>query len=140
MSEIIKLIAEVVNMSHDLFMNLTEALGLNLTDKDLHLWVIGFIGFMIFLFVQLFFKIIAEWSITAISFIYTFTVLIVIVFAIEIQQKITGRGNMEFADAVIGLYGFLLFFVAYLTIKLAIKFIMKKINGKKKSNRSSRSN
>jgi hypothetical protein len=140
MGEVIKLIAEIVNMSHDILMHFTEALGLQLTDKDLHLWVIGVMGFLIFVFVQVLFKLIAQWSITAISFIYTFTVLIVIVFAIEIQQKITGRGNMEFADAVIGLYGFLLFFGAYLVITLAIKFIIKAINNKKKSNRKSRTN
>ena len=53
-----------------------------------------------FVVVQFLFRFLSKWSITVISFIYTLTVLLVIVFAIEIQQKITGRGNMEFADAV----------------------------------------
>jgi hypothetical protein len=44
--------------------------------------------------------------------------MLVIVFAIEIQQKITGRGDMEFEDAMVGLYGFFAFFAAYLFLKL----------------------
>jgi len=74
LKEIIKIIAEVVNEAHDLLLDLTNLMGWNLTDKDLHLWVIGILGILIFMGVQVVFKMLAEWSITAISFIYTFTV------------------------------------------------------------------
>jgi hypothetical protein len=134
LKEIIKIIAEIVNEAHDVLLDITTLMGWNLTDKDLHLWVIGIIGILIFLVVQVVFKILAEWSITAISFFYTFTVLVVIVFAIEIQQKITGRGNMEFLDAIIGLWGFLLFFGGYLIIRLVIygvKRMLTHFNSKK---------
>ncbi|KUP04022.1 membrane protein [Bacillus coahuilensis p1.1.43] len=117
MKEIILFIAEVVNELHDFFIYFTNSLGLELNDKQLHLWIMGIIGIIFFFGVQIVFKWLSNWSITAISFIYTFTVMVVIVFAIEIQQKITNRGNMEFADAVIGLWGFLLFFIAFLIIK-----------------------
>ncbi|MEH7384322.1 hypothetical protein V7147_02740 [Bacillus sp. JJ1521] len=130
MKEIILLITEIVNTAHDIIEELAEVFGLNLNDKDLHFWVIGIIGFLIFIIVHITFKWIAEWSITAISFVYTFTVLLVIVFAIEIQQKITGRGNMEFADAVIGLYGFLTFFLGLLIIKFITQIIIKLIKKK----------
>lgn len=120
MKEIILLLTEMVNKAHDIIMSLSSSFGLELTDKDLHLWVMGIIGIFIFLFVQVTFKIIAKWSITAISFFYTFTVMVVLVFAIEIQQKITSRGNMEFNDAVIGLWGFILFFIAYLLVRFFI--------------------
>ena len=53
-----------------------------------------------FVFVRL-----AKWSVTAISFIYVFTVMTVLGFAIEIGQKITGTGAMDFADVVAGLQG-----------------------------------
>lgn len=117
MKETILIIAEFVNTMHDVIMSLSEAFGMNFDDKDLHLWVFGIFGIILFLFVQGFFKILAEWSITAISFVYTFTVLVVVVFAVEIQQKITGRGQMDFGDAVISLWGFVLFFTAFLIIK-----------------------
>ncbi len=45
------------------------------------------------------------------------TVLIVIVFAIELQQKITNRGVMDFDDIVAGIMGFVLLFMVYLVIK-----------------------
>ncbi|MGG3467832.1 hypothetical protein ABES02_10180 [Neobacillus pocheonensis] len=133
MDNIIKLIVMIVNLLHDFIMSLTDSLGYNLTDKDLHFWVIGFIGIFIFMITQIAFKVISNWSITAISFIYTFTVLVVIVFAIEIEQKITGSGHMEFADIAVGLYGFFMLFFVYLLIKLIINFIKKSIFKKNNS-------
>jgi hypothetical protein len=135
MKEIILLLAELVNNTHDVIEELSHLLGLTMTDKELHLWVLGIIGIISFFFVQFFFKLLAKWSITAISFIYTFTVMIVLVFAIEIQQKITGRGNMEFIDAVIGLWGFIIFFGIYLLIKIFI-YGVKKLNKKFKTKAS----
>lgn len=123
MGNVIKIIAEVVNIFHDIIMKIADRFGWEATDKDLHLWIIGIIGIFSFFAVHAVFKILAKWSITSISFIYTFTLLIVLVFAIEIQQGITGRGNMEFADAVIGIYGFLMFFGIYVVFRL-IKMII----------------
>ncbi|MBY6037092.1 hypothetical protein KUV80_10515 [Fictibacillus nanhaiensis] len=140
MGSFIKLLAELVNNVHDIIEDLFMNLGINLTDKDLHFWIIGVIGITFFLFTHLFFKWLSKFSITVISFLYTFTVMLVIVFAIEIQQKITGRGRMEFSDAIIGLYGFLAFFAVFLLIKTVIYFLLKLINRPKKerSERSSR--
>lgn len=128
MKEFILLLAEIINTLHDFIYAVTRQAGWNLTDKDLHLWVFGIVGILAFLAVNVVFKYLAQYSITAISFIYTFTVLLVIVFAIEIQQKITGRGNMEFHDAVISLWGFILFFAGYLVIKGIFYFIKKIIH------------
>lgn len=124
MEGLIKLIAAIVNELHDILIEVVYGLGFVVSDKDLHFWVMGILGMVGFVFVQVVFKLLSKWSITSISFIYTFTVLLVVVFAIEIQQKITGRGNMEFEDAVIGLKGFVILFFIY----LIIKGIMKGIN------------
>lgn len=136
MKDAIQLIAEMVNVFHDIIMELTETVGLNLSDKDLHFWVIGIIGIFTFGITHIIFKAVSKWSLTAISFLYTITVLIVFVFAIEIQQKITGRGNMEFADAIVGLYGFIIFFLVFIVLKLIINFISGKFNKRKDKNRS----
>lgn len=80
----LKLITSLVNFLHDKLILLTHTLGLQLTDKQLHFWVIGLIGILFFLVVNKLFEQIARYSISLISFIYTFTVLVVIVFAIEI--------------------------------------------------------
>ena len=131
MKEIILIVAEIINTMHDIILDLTVFAGLDVTDKDLHLWIMGLIGIFIFGCTHVFFKYLSKYGITAISFVYTFTVMVVIVFAIEIQQQITGRGQMEFDDAVIGLWGFLLFFVAFLLIKAIHKGIKYAMNRKK---------
>ena len=87
MQELILIIAGVINSIHDIILNLTMGAGLNLTDKDLHLWVFGMIGIVTFGVVHFVFKFLSKYSIVAISFVYTFTVMVVLVFAIEIQRK-----------------------------------------------------
>lgn len=127
MLELLKLFTSIINYAHDAIVNFVRARGYNLTDKDLHFIIIALMGLTIFICVQILFKFLSKYSITAISFIYTFTVLVVIVFAIEIQQKLTNRGNMEFADIVYGLYGFLCIFAVYLLIKGVIWAVKKGI-------------
>lgn len=131
MVRILKLLAEIINYCHDKFIDILKAAGLGLTDKQLHFLIIGIIGICLFVGTQLLFKWLAKHSITAISFIYTFTVMIVIVFAIEIEQKLTGAGNMEFGDILYGLYGFLFLFGIYLIIKLSIIAIKRAIQRSK---------
>ncbi|WP_273851367.1 hypothetical protein [Guptibacillus spartinae] len=137
MGEFIKLIVAIVNELHDIVIGVMSGLGFSITDKELHFWVIGLMGMGGFVVVQFLFRLLSKWSITAISFIYTITVLLVIVFAIEIQQKITGRGNMEFADAVVGLQGFVVLFLVYLTIRLLAMGVRRL--QKPRSNKSTRS-
>ena len=131
MVQLFKLLARIIDFCHDQIVDMFRTFGLHLSDKDLHFVIIGLAGIAIFIGTQILFKWLSKHSITAISFIYTFTVLVVIVFAIEIEQKITGSGNMEFADVLYGLYGFLFLFAIYLFIKSIIA-VIKKIRAKKK--------
>lgn len=125
MREIVITLADVVNEIHDILTFLFS----DMTDKELHFWVMGIIGMVTFLVVHFFFKLIErlKWSTTILSFIYTFTGMVVLVFAIELQQAITNRGNMEFADAVIGLWGFIVLFFIYAVLGLIVYVIKKKI-------------
>ncbi|WP_409251772.1 hypothetical protein V1502_16910 [Bacillus sp. SCS-153A] len=138
MKEGIKALAEVVNQLHDLLIVLSnDILGLRLTDKDLHFWIMGFIGIGAFFVVFFITKWLSKlpFGITMISFIYSMTFMFVLVFAIEIQQAITNRGNMEFADAVIGLWGFLVLFLLYAAmglLTLGAKFLYGQYAEKKK--------
>ena len=116
MKEIIEILAEIVNNLHDFILFfVSDTLNSNATDKDLHFWIMGIIGIIIFLFVLFLSNLIARmrFGITILSFLYTFTVMVVLVFAIEIQQALTSRGNMEFQDAAIGLWGFIVFFMVF---------------------------
>lgn len=135
MKEFIKLIADMMNEFHDMFIFFVTVLGVEMTDKQMHFWIIGIFGLIFFFLTHLLFQKIAKFNIAILSFIYTFTVLIVLVFAIEIQQKITNRGNMEFEDVVQGLWGFLVLFTIYVFIHLLYMGIKKFLNfNKKKSN------
>ncbi|MGP4069265.1 hypothetical protein [Halobacillus sp. B29] len=123
MKEIILILAELVNIWHDVLLDLTRVLGWDLSDKDLHFWVIGILGLIALLFVDSLFQALSKLSISAISFLFTFSMVLVFVFAVEIQQKITGRGNMEFGDAAASIFGFLVFCGVYFVIRLLWRWV-----------------
>ncbi|MGE7186627.1 hypothetical protein ACQKKK_22510 [Peribacillus sp. NPDC006672] len=119
MKEFIQILAEIVNNLHDFILFfVSDTLNSNATDKDLHFWIMGIIGIIIFLFVLFLSNLISRmrFGITILSFLYTFTVMVVLVFAIEIQQALTSRGNMEFQDAAVGLWGFIVFFMVFAAV------------------------
>ena len=79
---------------HNYILSLNDAYEKNFTDKQLHFLVIGIIGMLILAVIYPLFKILSENHILAIAFIYVFTVIVVITFAIEIGQKLSGTGTM----------------------------------------------
>ena len=116
---------------HDMLMRINDGFELQLGDKDWHFIIMALVAMMLFFMVHFVFKRLAKWSITAVSFIYVFTVMTVFGFAIEIGQKITGTGKMDFADIVAGLYGVLMFFAVYSVYRLLILLISWLFNRKK---------
>lgn len=133
MRDIILILSEIMNQIHDILM---FRIGVNMTDKQLHFWVIGFIGLATFLVVFVLVKLIQllKFHTTILSFIFTFIMMTVFVFAIEIQQAITDSGNMEFADAVAGLWGFTVFFAVYAVVA-GVLYGMYRLIRRKKSGR-----
>ena len=123
----------IVAQIHESLLHLNDNFELALNDKELHFLVMFVIGMILFFFVHFVFKRLAKWSITAISFIYVFTVMTVLGFAIEIGQKITGTGDMDFNDVVAGLYGVLLFFAIYAAYR-GIVLLGKRILSDRKRN------
>ncbi|MFQ3545439.1 hypothetical protein Q7A53_15250 [Halobacillus rhizosphaerae] len=121
MKEVIILLADIVNAFHDFLIQFASSMGWDLTDKDLHFWVIGILGIIGLLVVEVVFHALAKWSISAISFLFTLSMVLVFVFAVEIQQKITHRGNMEFQDAAVSVLGFLAFALGYFLLRGFIK-------------------
>ncbi|MTI84232.1 MAG: hypothetical protein FH756_10045 [Firmicutes bacterium] len=117
MAEVLMVLANLINDLHDFIVSAFGILGISVSDKDLHFGLIGFIGLVLFFVVDAMFKQISRWNISVLSFVYTFTVLVVLVFGLEIQQKITGRGEMDFDDIVAGLWGFVVMFGGLLAVK-----------------------
>ena len=64
-----------------------------------------------------------------IAWIYVFTLIIVITFAIEIGQKVTNTGAMEFADIVMGVFGFVVMYTVFAVIRQIVKAIAGLIGG-----------
>ena len=117
---------------HDSLMRLNDGFELQLDDKGLHFAIMALLAMALFFVVHAVFKRLAKWSITVVSFIYVFTVMTVLGFAIEIGQRITGTGNMDFADVVAGLYGVLAFFGVYTVVRLAGLLLSRLFGGRRK--------
>ncbi len=110
-------IIDVISHVHEDILHLNDAMEASFTDKELHFLVIGVLGMLIFFAVHAVFKRLSKLSVTAVSFIYVFTVMVVITFAIEIGQKVSGTGNMDFGDIVSGMWGFVAMFGAYALVR-----------------------
>ena len=90
----------------------------NFSDKELHFLVIGILGMAFVFVVYPVFKWLAKRDhVMVIAWIYVFTLIIVITFAIEIGQKVTNTGNMDFADIVFGIVGFIVMFFAFSIVR-----------------------
>lgn len=139
MRDIILILSEIMNQIHDILM---VRVGINMTDKQLHFWVIGFIGLVTFLIVFVLVKLIQllKFHTTILSFIFTFIMMTVFVFAIEIQQAVSNSGNMEFADAIAGLWGFIVFFAVYVVVAGVLYGIFRLVRGKKTGRKLSKQN
>ena len=120
MKEILYTIIEIISVIHSKIMALNDAYEYNFTDKQLHFLVIGFLGMMMIFVIYPLFKWMAKNHVLELAWIYVFTLIIVITFAIEIGQKMTGTGNMEFADIVFGVAGFMVFFAIFYVIRLFV--------------------
>lgn len=109
---------------HSWIMQLNNNLEPAFSDKELHFLVIGAVGMVIFLVVHPIVKFLTRrgWEM-AVSWMYTMTLIIVLTFGIEIGQKVTSTGKMEFADIVFGVGGFLVAFAIYLLLVLLWKLL-----------------
>lgn len=128
MRELLYAIVGLISRFHDKIMQLNNAYEANFSDKELHFLVIGLLGLGMIFVVYPLFKFLAKRNHEmVIAWIYVTTVIVVLTFAIEIGQKITGTGNMEFADIMYGLVGFLLMFFAFCILRAIYHGILRLI-------------
>lgn len=124
MKELLYGIVGWITQIHNYILRLNDAYEYNFTDKELHFLVIGILGMAFIFAIYPVFKWLADRGhIMTITFIYAFTLIIVITFAIEIGQKVTHTGNMEFADIVMGVFGFVLMYAVFAVIRQICKAI-----------------
>ena len=107
MSKYLHMLVAWMARAHDAIMTLNDSFETNFSDKELHFLVIGAIGLGLIMLIYPVFKLLANRNrVLAITWIYVVTVLTVLAFAIEIGQRITGTGDMDFGDIVAGMGGF----------------------------------
>ena len=124
MKELLYKIVEYIAKIHNYILRLNDSYEYNFTDKELHFLVIGIMGMAFIFMVYPIFKWLAKHDhVMVIAWIYVFTLIIVITFAIEIGQKVTNTGNMEFADIMMGVMGFVIMFVIFSIIREIYKGI-----------------
>lgn len=94
----------------------------------------GIIGMIVVLAAYFVFKLLQNHPLV-IAFIYAFTVMIVLTFAIEIGQGFYGTGNMEMEDVVAGMGGFLFFFVIFALVRGIFLLIFNLLRGNDRKKR-----
>ena len=118
MRDLLYFCVEIIAKIHNAIMQLNNTYEIYLTDKELHFLVIGLLGMGMILVIHPLFKYLAsQGKEMVIAFIYVFTVIIVLTFAIEIGQKVSHTGQMEFADIMYGLVGFLAMFLVFCLVR-----------------------
>lgn len=127
MKEFLYWIIDGITLFHSKILQLNDSFETTLSDKELHFIVIGIIGMLaIFIIYPLFLKL-SKKHVLVIAWIYVFTLIIVLTFSIEIGQKITDTGNMDFEDIVFGVFGFLSMFVVFCIIRFIYNLTKKYI-------------
>jgi len=126
MEQLLYAIVGLVARIHNFILSWNDSIETSFTDKELHFLVIGVLGIvLIFVLHPLFLWLSRTGHTMIISFFYVFTVILVIAFAIEIGQGVTGSGAMEFDDIMYGILGFLCFFVFFAIIRAIVHLIIK---------------
>ena len=120
-------IVMLISRIHSYFLTLNDQSENSFTDKELHFIIIGCFGIALILVLHPIFLWLARTGHTmGISFFYVATVILVLTFAIEIGQSLTGTGTMEFGDVVAGMGGFFAVTAVIVTLHLLL-WIVKSI-------------
>ena len=115
-----------IAMVHDRITKWNDSFEGTLSDKWLHFLVIGLFGLLLIFAVYPLFRHLAKTNhVMVISWIYVFTLILVITFAIEIGQRLTKTGEMEFADIVFGVGGFIVLFAVFALIRSAVNGVIR---------------
>lgn len=121
MARYLRMLVAWVSRAHSYILTLNDRFEYSFSDKELHFIVMGAIGLLLILLVYPLFKLLANHNrVLAITWIYALTVLLVLTFAIEIGQRLTGTGTMEFADVVAGMGGFFAVTAVIVTLHLLL--------------------
>lgn len=124
-------VVKIIYLIHQYIMSINDNMGMGFSDKKLHFLVIGLAGVFLLMIIYPLFKWLESKGKTIItSWIYVFTVLVAISLFIEIGQEMTGTGDMDFADIMAGLFGFVAISIFAIVGVKVWKFIKGLIDGR----------
>ena len=129
MERIVNGFVVAIARAHSYFLTLNDANEASFSDKQLHFIVIGLLGMAMLLVIYPLFKLLSRNHVLIIAFIYVFTLILGMTFAIELGQRISGSGTMDFADIVFGICGFLLMFMVFAVIREIVMAIWNLVSG-----------
>ncbi len=115
MTRLIYMFIQLISKLHSKLLSINYNRGFDLSDKQLHFLIIGFFGFCMLMVIQPIIKWLSRHHAELmITFVYVFSIIIVVSFAIELGQAYSGTGDMVFYDIASGILGFFVFFGIYL--------------------------
>ena len=130
MSKYLHMLVAWVARLHDHIMTFNDRFEYSFTDKELHFITMGIFGMLLIFIIHPVFKLLAKTGHTMIiTWVYVFTLILVLAFAIEIGQWYTGTGVMEKEDMAYGITGFLVMFLIFAIVRgtfLGIKQLVRK--------------
>ena len=127
MSKLLYAIVGLIAKIHSAILTWNDSCETVLSGKQLHFLVIGLLARMMLFVIFPLFKLLSKNHVLIIAWIYVFTVMIVLTFAIEIGQGITHTGTMDFDDIVFGLVGFMVMFLIFAVIRSIILSVVKMV-------------
>ena len=130
-SKIISKIITIVTYLHTEILGLNDSYELYLSDKELHFYVVAIFGFILLVVLfPLFNYLVKRKKTLYITWIYVFTFLLAFTLLIEVGQKLSGTGDMDYMDTVAGLVGFLLVSLIVFILRWLFMFIKFLFGGK----------
>lgn len=124
-------VVRFVTYLHTRILGLNDSYEFYLSDKELHFYVVAITGVLLIIVLYPLFKFLVKHNKTLyIVWIYVFTFLLAFTLLIEIGQRLTGTGMMDYMDTVAGIVGFLLASAIVFVIRwiyMFIKWVIKKV-------------
>ncbi len=116
-AELLDLFVRGIARIHDHILELNDSSSLVLSDKELHFVVMGVAGMAFLLVIYPLFLLLSKRHVLVIAWIYVFTVMVMLSFAIEIGQGLSDTGTMDMRDVISGLAGFLALFFVFAIVR-----------------------
>ena len=120
----------LVTYMHGKILGINDSNELFLSDKELHFYTVAVFGVILLFCLYPLFKYMVKRNKTMlITWLFVFLFLVGFTLLIEVGQKLTGTGDMDYLDTVAGLMGFVLASIIILVIRefwLLIKMLFNK--------------